>query len=459
MESEKDPKSISRRRFLSTAATAIGGLTLAACGGGTTGGAAAGETAAPAGEAAAEAPTVAPTAVPDVAGKTNISVWFWADAPKGLLDAFHAQNPNINVKWEKQGFDDAHKKLLTSFAAGSGAPDVAHIEVGYIGSFTARGGLVNMLEAPFDAGQFKEGVVPYKWAQASTADGRLVAMPTDIAPGGLWYRADILQEAGFETDPEKMQARIKTWDDWLQLADDLKKKNPNTSLFADAFQDLLQPMVNQQGQGWFEGNKLMFEEKGLVPLQRAVDARKRGLDANIDWWGADFKAGMQKKAIGGMGVAAWMAEGMARDYPETAGQWRVIHAPEGDYNMGGSFAGIPEQSQNKEAAWEFIKFYTATVEGQNAVFKSHNYFPSYMPAWEDPLYDQPVEFYGGQKAYRLWLDVAKSVPAVAIHPNDRQASDIVGAEITKVEKEGKDPAQAMKDAEAEALKRIKEIEA
>jgi multiple sugar transport system substrate-binding protein len=35
-----------------------------------------------------------------------------------------------------------------------------------------------------------------------------------------------------------------------------------------------------------------------------------------------------------------------------------------------------------------------------------------------------------------------------------QADDIVNAEITKVLKEGKDPVQAMKDAEAAALKAI-----
>lgn len=459
---EPDPKLafISRRRFLRASTMALSGFALAACG--TSGGQAGGEGGDGGGDAAAgdaAAPTPAPTDPPDVAGKTNISVWFWADAPQQLLDDFHAKNPDINVKWIKTGFDDAHKKLLTSFAAGSGAPDLAHIEVGYIGSFTARGGLADLLQAPYNAGEYKSSVVPYKWSQASTEDGRLVAMPVDIAPGGLWYRSDILEKAGFDVDPEKMQARIQTWDDWFQLAADLKQKNPETSLFADAFTDVFTPMVNQQGQGWFDGNKLMFEEKGLKPLQAALDLRTKKLDAQIDWWGADFKAGMQKGQIAGLGVAAWMAEGLGRDYPESVGKWRIIHAPGGDFNQGGSFCGIPEQSKNKEAAWKFLQYYSATVEGQNAVFKTHNYFPSFMPAWEDPLYDQPVEFYGGQKAYRVWLDVAKGIPSVSIHPADRQASDIVGAEVTKVKKEGKDPAQALKDAEAEALKRIKEIEA
>jgi multiple sugar transport system substrate-binding protein len=44
-------------------------------------------------------------------------------------------------------------------------------------------------------------------------------------------------------------------------------------------------------------------------------------------------------------------------------------------------------------------------------------------------------------------------------PNDLQLDDIVGAELTKVIKEAKDPAAAVKDAEAEALKRIEGVTA
>ena len=120
---------------------------------------------------------------------------------------------------------------------------------------------------------------------------------------------------------------------------------------------------------------------------------------------------------------------------------------------------IPEISKNKDAAWEFVKHAMCTVEGQNAIFKGSGFLPSYKPAWKDPIYDEPVEFYGGQKTFRLWLEIAEGVPAVAVHPDDLQANDIVGAEFGKVEKEDKDPAQAMKDAEAEAVKRIKGIEA
>ncbi len=432
MNSPKQPHRVSRRIFLGGAATAVGSLALAGCGVNT-----------------------ASVATGARSGQTTIEAWFWDDSLQLAVDAFHQTQDRIRVNFTKLGFDDTHKKYLTSLVARTGGPDVCALEIGLVGSFAGRGGLVNLLDAPFNAGQFQNDMVAYKWAQGTSPQGELLAMPWDIGPGGLWYRADIFEAAGIESDPAKLQERIKTWDDWFQLGVELNQKNPDTRLVSHGFaQDLFVPMVEQQGHGWFDGNKVVVAEKATVPLQRCVEARQMGVDANIDWWGAEFNAAIKKNAIAGMGVAAWMQSGLTRDQPQTVGQWRVIRAPGGDYNQGGSFLSIPQQTAKQEAAWEFVKFVCASAEGQNAIFKAAGIFPAYKPAWNDPIYDQPVEFFGGQRTYRLWTEVADGVPANSVNSNDRQANDIVSNEITKVNKLGKDPVQAMQDAETTILRRI-----
>jgi multiple sugar transport system substrate-binding protein len=459
MDESLIPNGLSRRRFLKAGA-AVGGLGLAACAGfssegeGTTGGG---------GGAAGGAAGGSGTPIPgisnkDVEGKTNITVWFWDAGLKYAVTEFNKNNKDINVKFVKLGFDDTHQKLLTSLAAGSGAPDVCALEIGLIGGFAAKGGLADLKQAPYDAGEFEDDMVEYKWQHGSAPDGRLIAMPWDIGPAGLWYREDLFKKAGLPTDPEEVQKRVESWDDWFQLGEDLKKKTPKTSLFADAFNDVYVPMVEQQGHGWFEGNKLQFVEKAVEPLKKAQEARKRKIDADIDWWGPEWNTGLKQDAFAGMGIACWMQTGLTQSHPEHVGKWRVIKAPEGNYNWGGSFLSIPEQGKNKEAAWEFVKYVCATKEGQNAIFKATGIFPAYKPAWEDPVYDQGVDFFGGQKTFRLWAEIAEDIPGNVVHPNDRQAGDIIGNEVTKVEEQGKDPEQAMKDAEAEAMKRIRNIE-
>jgi multiple sugar transport system substrate-binding protein len=188
MISKDSGSSLSRRRFLRVAAAGISGLgigsLLAACGGTTTPPAAD----APAGAAptaAAAAPAQGNTAV------TEISFWWWSEDGKVWADEYAKVNPQIKVNFVNTPFADAHDKLLTSFASGSGAPDVASIEIGRIGGFTAKGGLVNLAEAPFDGAKYKNDMVAYKWIQGSTEDGRLIAMPWDIGPAGFWYRTDL----------------------------------------------------------------------------------------------------------------------------------------------------------------------------------------------------------------------------------------------------------------------------
>jgi multiple sugar transport system substrate-binding protein len=451
---EVSDRPLSRRQFLRGAALLAGGAALAACG-------AAPTTTAPTG--APSGADAAPTAVAPAAGasKTNITLWYWGSEAfqKATIDLFNSSQSSVFVKLEKLTQPDTHKNLLTSIAAGGGAPDVCAVEVGAIGSFAAKGGLADLLQAPYNAGQFQNDMVAYKWAQGSTPDGRLIAMPWDCGAAGLWYRADIFEQAGLPTDPAEVQARVKTWDDWFKLGDELRAKLPDTALFTDAYQDVFSTAVEQQGHGWFNGNQVLFVEKGTKPIEMAAAAHKRGLDTTIDWWSPEWANAIKQNAFASMAIACWAQGFLTLEQPQTVGQWRVIRAPGGDFNWGGSFLTIPEQSQNKEAAWEFIKFVTASSEGQNSLFKAEGIYPAYKPAWKDPIYDEPVAFFGGQKTFRLWAEIADAVPPSQPSPFDQQATDIINNQITKVRKEGKDPVQALKDAESEAVERIKGVTA
>jgi multiple sugar transport system substrate-binding protein len=446
-------KSGSRRRFLRGVAVFGGASLLAACG---TVAPSQPTTASPTGEAAPAA-TAAP--VQGDTAKTAITFWCWIDPPEPLIAGFMSAHPNITVDYVETPNADAHDKLLTSLAAGSGAPDVAALEISRVGSFTAKGGLVDLKSAPFDAGQFQKDVVTYKWTQGSAVDGRLVAMPWDIGPAGFWYRTDLFAAAGYPTEPEAVEELIgsekKSWDEFFAFAKEfMAKSGGNTALFADAATDVYGAAYRQQGEGYIDGTKVLLEEKATRPFQLAQRARTEGLDANIEWWGAEWATGMKNDAFAGMMIACWQQTFLVREHPQTAGTWRVIRAPEANYNWGGSFMAIPEQSAQQEAAWEFVKYACASAEGQNALFQKEGIFPAYKPAWQDPLYDAPVEFFGGQRAYRVWLDIADNITASIRTPYDQQLDDIAWAELTKVLNENKDAGQAAKDAEAEALKRI-----
>lgn len=436
-------RSMSRRDFLRTTGLITTGALLAACAPG--GSAPSGS----AGEAVAEG------------GAKEITFWWWAEDGEIWAEAYKDVNPDVTVNFVNTPFADAHDKLLTSFASGSGAPDVASIEIGRVGGFTAKGGLVDLIEV-FDAGKYEEDMVEYKWIQGSTEDGRLVCMPWDIGPAGVWVRVDLMEELGLPISVEELEGIFggaeHTWEDLFAFAQQVKDASDGAiSLFADAGTDIYGASYRQQGEGYQVGDKIVIEEKATRPFQLAARARNEELDGDIPWWGAEWAAGMKENAIAGMVIAAWMQGGLTREHPHTVGHWRVVHAPESNYNWGGSFCAIPEQSQAKDEAWAFIEYALCTAEGQNAMFKPTGVMPAFKPAWEDPFYSEPVEFFGGQPAYQIWTEIADNIPAIHRTPNDLQLDDIVNAELALVLNEGKDPVVAAQDAEAEALNRISDV--
>lgn len=439
----KSKKSMSRRDFLRVTGFAATGMALAACTPG------------------APAPAADSGAAPSAEGAKELTFWWWDEAGEIWADAYKEVNDEVTVNFVNTPFADAHDKLLTSFASGSGAPDVASLEIGRVGGFTAKGGLIDLKEV-FDAGQYEADMVEYKWTQGSTEDGRLVCMPWDIGPAGVWVRVDLMDELGLPSTVEDLEATFggadHTWDDFFAFAKEVKDASDGAiSLVADAGTDIYGASYRQQGEGYQVGDKIMIEEKALRPFQLAARARNEELDGDIPWWGAEWAAGMNDNAIGGMVIAAWMQGGLTRDHPHTVGNWRIIHAPEANYNWGGSFTAIPQQTESPEEAWKFMEWACCTAEGQNTMFKPTGVMPAYKPAWEDPFYAEPVDFYGGQPAFQIWTEIADNIPAIFRTPNDLQLDDIVGAELALVLNEGKDPELAVQDAEAEALNRISDV--
>lgn len=424
---------LSRRTFLAGAAGVAGSLALGACGTGNK------------------------SSKGSTKGTTTITAWYWDDSLKYIVDAFHKSQSKVRVNFQKLSWDDVHLKLITSLAAGSGAPDVCALDFEYLGAFSVRGGLFDLKASPFNAGEFEKDIVPYKWRQCLSGDGRLFAFPWDVAPGGLWYRADIFNAAGLESDPDKLQTRIKSNDDWFALGGELRQKVPGTALIADAYNDVFWPAVLEQGQTWYDdAGNLVVAKKCTAALELAASAQKLKIDADIDWWTDDWNAGVKKKAFAGMNTACWEQSLLMSTNPESAGQWRVLRAPGGDYSWGGGFYAIPSQTKKAEAAWEFIKFAAASAEGQNAIMKAAGIFPAYMPAWKDPLYDAPVDFFGGQRVYKLWQEIAQNAPGYPVHPGYIETKNIVEAAVADFKKAGGtgDAAKAMADAEAQVKKSV-----
>ena len=116
--------------------------------------------------------------------------------------------------------------------------------------------------------------------------------------------------------------------------------------------------------------------------------------------------------------------------------------------FGGSFFAIPKgnDDEHKKQAWELIKMLTQNPRIQLIGFKQQNAFPALLSTYNDPFFDEPIPFLGGQKGRLIWREATRHIQAVAIHKQDKFAEEVINTELDKVLDQGKSIDAALDDA-------------
>jgi multiple sugar transport system substrate-binding protein len=348
--------------------------------------------------------------------------------------------------------------MTTALSTSFHLPDVMALEVGYVGRFAQGGGLEDLSREPYRIRSFEPQYVPYAFAQATCRSGALVAAPTDIGPGTLLYRTDIVVRAGVsEAD------LTKSWDGYVDAGVRIKAAT-GAYLLAHAreMKDILIRIGIRPGEGLYfdkDSRVLVNSPRFVRAFELARKVRRNKLDARVSAWSTEWSEGFKRGTLATQMSGAWLAGHLSNWVaPATKGAWRAAHLPEGAWAaFGGTFFAIARgaPAAHKALAWEFIRFMTLDRERQLAAFKSQDAFPALLAAHDDPFLDQPIEFLGGQRARLLWREAARNASAVDVHKQDAFASEVIDTELDKVLDQGKDIAIALADAERLLAKRAR----
>lgn len=373
---------------------------------------------------------------PEPTGPTQVTIWGWPSADKAfeaVYPAFQEQYPGIEVTWEmKSGVDETRDSLTAAIAAGSGAPDVSMVEINDIDKFVLFGGLVNLLDEPYNAGKYKDAFVEYKWEQATTLDGtELLAFPWDIGPATLFYRRDLFENAGLPSDPVEVEKLLSTWQGYVETG--LAVNDPDNGVWwTDNAAQV--PYIYHSHKNLFdrELNIAVDNPTTRHALEIAKVIRESRLDLQSAQWSEEWYSALAEGRIATVISGSWFGSFLKGWIaPEATGQWAIVPVPEDPLqNWGGSFLAITEQSKNKEAAWTFIEFVLANPDMQNVIFEAVDFFPALKTAWEDSLYTEPDPYFGGQQTRQMWKRIATSQGTFVTTALDAAAEDAFMAEVT-----------------------------
>jgi multiple sugar transport system substrate-binding protein len=337
--------------------------------------------------------------------------------------------------------------MTTALATGSGLPDVMAVDFRFMGKFAQSGGLEDLSRPPYGALALRDRFVRYTFAQATSAAGALVALPADIGPGTLLYRADLIAQAGIaESD------LTQSWESFIAAGVKLKAAT-GAWLIADSadIRDIVLRSALADGEGIYfdrEHHVLVDGPRFVRAFELGRAAHRAGIDAGTTAWTNEWVAGFRANRIASQMMGAWLA-GHLKNWlaPDTAGKWRSTTLPGGTCaSYGGSFYAIPKRAAHKAEAWAFIEFMAADRRTQVESLRTLDTFPALLEAQHDPAIDEPLPFLGGQRARVLWRDIAACVPSIPVDRYDAMATDVIRAEYDDVIRDGKDIRAALAEA-------------
>lgn len=340
---------------------------------------------------------------------------FWTIGREGeaiikLLPDFERLHPDIHVKVQQLPLTAAHQKLLTAFA-GNSTPDLTQLGNTWLPEMVALNAL-EPLQARVDRSSIvkRDDYFPSIWS-TNLIDGTLYGVPWYVDTRLLFYRTDLLKQAGFTQPPQD-------WAQWRKvlgaLSDPAQHRygillptNEYEPLMALALQSP-DPLLRDGGR---YGN---FESAGFKRvLTFYVDTFKlhqapaiTNVEAGNPW--SEFGRGVYAFYLSG----PWnIGEFRSRLPAAEQVDWSTMPLP-GENGPGASVAGgsslvIFRTSTRKQAAWMLIE-YLSQPAVQQRFYDLLGDMPPRRSSWEGAsLRDDPKAH-----AFREQMERMKPTPPV-----------------------------------------------
>lgn len=391
--------------------------------------------------------------------KEEITLDFWTFGATGydeLAKEYEKQNPNIKIKVKSSETADHHDALFTSLSAGSGAPDIAMLEIDQFDRFkVAQDRFENLYD--LGANDVKDEYLDWKWKSGENADGDfLFGLPTDIGPKALYYRTDLFEEAGLPTDPAEVAALINSPQAFEEAGLQLKEKTGKP--FVDSIEMAFRAYLDAAETAYLTpDNELNVGEGSEVKeaYDYAVRLNDLGIVGKFEMWSPEWANAVNKGEFAAELGAGWLKGWMEGNAPDAVGKWKVATLPT-DFaaNWGGSYIAVPSETKHAQEAYDFIEW-LVSPENQLKSFQSHGLFPSALAVYDmDEFKSNADEFFGGQASAPVFAEAAQDISGIPykgekyfpIH------NEILNA-LKNVQNEGADPE---KEWEA-AVKRAQDL--
>lgn len=298
-------------------------------------------------------------------GKTTIRFASWdtaddVDAQQKMVDKFNEEHPDIQVVLEAYG-SDFDTKISASMGSGD-APDVM-----YMWNYPAYHDGLEPLDSYIEkeGEDYKKNFYSTLW-NYNSYDGQIYGLPVGFTTHCVYYNKDLFEKAGVEEPKDGW-----TWED---LEEKAKKINEATGVKGFSFSMKPDP-YDYEMYLWSNGTAYCDKDgkmEGYVDSDKALETYKMFQDMEKDGYAvATEKSGGDEFQAGQTGMFVYGAWAVKK-YTEEGVNFGLAKLPSFGSEKSASIlsssgVAIAKSSKNKEAAWEFVKFWTSEESNKTRI--------------------------------------------------------------------------------------------
>lgn len=303
----------------------------------------------------------------EAAEPTQLVLWEWAmtEIPQvvgPLYEKFEKEH-NVKLLIESYNLNDLNKKLFIAAEIGK-MPDVAELFSAIVVPQLVKKEALEPLGSYIEADGGDDFLSQYNSDLLYRYKGEIYSLPILAFNAGLYYNKTILEENGFDSLP-------KTWEEFLEIAEkctDVKNGIYGFGINGNDIESLFNVASfiaqNGGGLGKIDGEIMINKPESVEALQFVADLVNK-YKVTPSFATSDyqivrelFMAGKLAMYIDGPNIAGWIVE----KNPDF--EWGTATLPEGKVvgsavSTGDTEYGMFANSENKDLAWEFVKFMTS----------------------------------------------------------------------------------------------------
>jgi arabinosaccharide transport system substrate-binding protein len=360
---------------------------------------------------------------------------FWMFSPpnvqhyRGVLDDWNARHPADRINLVQIHYQALERRLLAAFTSDAPVADLVEVESRamartFAGPLDAIG-FVDLTDRLKSEGLFDAINAPSfgPW----TTRGRTFALPHDVHPCLLGYRADLVEAAGIDV------ARIETWEDFHRIMGALIQDldgdgRPDRYLlnFWENNYDLIHILLLQAGGS-------LFDAQAQASFDTAINARI--LSTLVGWVSGprrfcvdarDFTAGGDRMRLEGTVVASilpdWLAAVWKANLPGLGGKVKLMRLPAWERGgrrtsvSGGTAIGVTKSAPDFERSWAVAKHLYLSPKVAESLYRTTYIVSPVKAHWSLPFYHEPDPFFSGQPVGAMYIAEAPHVPPRVASP-------------------------------------------